>query len=336
MPPSDSVPTCPAAAEELGAATSATQAGIPAAAWTSLDEVNLATELQHPVPTLQDVPPFVRAAVRGALVCALRRLHSDYAHSAGDIAATSRVWKLFLLAPRMLLARTAQQGAEGRAELLARAAAFERGDWTRLLREVRANSGKPGPTRPAQDAETLETDRQRRACVKVKMGELTRACHILTAAELAPGDETTYRPPEPRTEVPAAVQKHQPAQPVRLTAKAVAAALRDARRGGVAGLSGMRAEHLKLLLQDLDAVNLLTEAATRLARAQVPTDVADGLARTRLTALRKTDGGCEASLPGTCFAAWCHEPSRRRGPGPLTRRLARTSSRCRRGLARML
>ena len=60
------------------------------------------------------------------------------------------------------------------------------------------------------------------------MGELTRARHILTAAELAPGDETTYRaltdparrPPEPRTAVPAAALQHEPAQPVRLTAKA--------------------------------------------------------------------------------------------------------------------
>ena len=77
-----------------------------------------------------------------------------------------------------------------------------------------------------------------------------------------PGDETTYRaltdparrPPEPRTAVPAAALQHEPAQ----TAKAVAAALRDTRRGGAAGLSGMRAEHLKLLLQDLDAVDLLT------------------------------------------------------------------------------
>ena len=105
------------------------------------------------------------------------------ANSTGDVAATSRAWKLFLLAPRMLLARTAQQGAEGRAELLARAAAFERGDWTRLLREARANN----PARPAQDAETLELGRQRRACVKVRMGELTRARHVLTAADWRPG-----------------------------------------------------------------------------------------------------------------------------------------------------
>ena len=58
------------------------------------------------MPTLQDVPPSMRAAVRGALQCALRRLHTDYANSTGDYAATSRAWNLFLLTPRMLLART--------------------------------------------------------------------------------------------------------------------------------------------------------------------------------------------------------------------------------------
>ena len=149
------------------------------------------------------------------------------------------------------------------------------------------------------------------------MGELTRARHVLTAADLASGNETTYRaladparrPPEPRTAIPATALQYEPAQPVRLPAKAVAAALRDARS------SGMRAEHLKLLLQDLDAVDLFAEAATHLAPAQVPADVADGLARTRLTALRKADGGVRgiAAATGTRFAAWCHAPSQRRG-----------------------
>ena len=63
----------------------------------------------------------------------------------------------------------------------------------------------------------------------------------------------------------------------------------------------MRAEHLKLLLQDLDAVDLLAEAATHLARAQVPADVADGLALTRLTALRKVDGGVRGIAIGDTF-----------------------------------
>ncbi|CAE7692053.1 unnamed protein product, partial [Symbiodinium sp. CCMP2456] len=31
--------------------------------WEALDGVDLQDELRHPVPTLQDVPPFLRAAV---------------------------------------------------------------------------------------------------------------------------------------------------------------------------------------------------------------------------------------------------------------------------------
>ena len=38
---------------------------------------------------------------------------------------------------------------------------------------------------------------------------------------------------------------------VQVPTRAVAHSLREARRGGAAGLSGMRAEHWKLLLQDL-------------------------------------------------------------------------------------
>ena len=44
----------------------------------------------------------------------------------------------------------------------------------------------------------------------------------------------------------------------------------------MAGLSGRRAEQLKLLLQDLEALELLTEAATSLAQANAPADVVAG------------------------------------------------------------
>ena len=45
----------------------------------------------------------------------------------------------------MLLARTEQRGSQGRAELLGRAAAFQRGDWIQLLQSARRVS------RPAHD-----------------------------------------------------------------------------------------------------------------------------------------------------------------------------------------
>ena len=110
-------------------------AGVPVAAWEQLDAVDLQEELRHPVPTLQDVPPFMRSSVRGALVLAL-----DHLRSAGDGDGASR--KLFLLAPRMLLARPAiKRSPGGREELLSRAAAFQQGEWIRLLARLRNGRG---------------------------------------------------------------------------------------------------------------------------------------------------------------------------------------------------
>ena len=111
-----SVPVCPDSAAAAGADT-----------WRALDDVDLAAEMRHPVPTLQDVPSFMRAAVREALVQALRRLKRALAEpGSAESVDAARAWKLFLLAPRMLLTRTDQHGSQGRAELLGRASAFHK------------------------------------------------------------------------------------------------------------------------------------------------------------------------------------------------------------------
>ncbi|CAE7572732.1 unnamed protein product, partial [Symbiodinium pilosum] len=153
-------------------------------AWEQLDAIDLAAEFRRPVPTLQDVPPFLRAAVRHALMLALRELRTAYeAGTDHSYTATERAWKLFLLAPRMLLARPAhRQGPRGREELLARAAAFERGEWTSLLENARQ---LPVPTEsPPKSDEMLAAERRERACAKVRIGEVSRARQVLTAAEL--------------------------------------------------------------------------------------------------------------------------------------------------------
>jgi len=97
------------------------------------------------------------------------------------------------------------------------------------------------------------------------------------------------------------VFQHQPSRPVDLTTGAIAAALRSASRGGALGLSGMRAEHLKQLLLDGEAIELLAEASTLLAKARVPVDVCRALAMARLTALRKPDGGVRGIATGDMF-----------------------------------
>ena len=63
----------------------------------------------------------------------------------------------------------------------------------------------------------------------------------------------------------------------------------------------MRAEHLKLLLQDGEAIELLAKAATHLAQAGVPEEVRKALAMARLTALRKPDGGVRGIATGDTF-----------------------------------
>ena len=63
----------------------------------------------------------------------------------------------------------------------------------------------------------------------------------------------------------------------------------------------MRAEHLKLLLQDSEALELLAEACTLPAQAPVPTEVCKALAMARLTALRKPDGGVRGIATGDTF-----------------------------------
>ncbi|CAE7348829.1 unnamed protein product [Symbiodinium sp. KB8] len=161
------VPTCP----PLATSTSE-------AAWEALDELDLREELRHPTPTLQDVPPFMRAAVRNALTSALARLR------AADVAGHSTGW-------------------QGRALLLARAAAFQRGVWRQLFAAARPGTRDPEPPMELDPAVAFERKRQR-ACAKVRQGEFTRARQVLTAAELAPGTEATWvaltdptkRPPE--------------------------------------------------------------------------------------------------------------------------------------------
>ncbi|CAE7030350.1 unnamed protein product [Symbiodinium sp. CCMP2592] len=77
-PPSEEgeggVPVCPANAEAPD--TMHASASVPETAWATVDAVDLVAELRCPVPTLQDVPPFMRPAIRTALVTALSRIRT--------------------------------------------------------------------------------------------------------------------------------------------------------------------------------------------------------------------------------------------------------------------
>ena len=77
----------PEAVLAQGLTTGAAPHAFKPAQWATLDDIDLAEELRHPVPAIQEVPPFLRGALRGALVQALRgfqKTHSRIAVTASD------------------------------------------------------------------------------------------------------------------------------------------------------------------------------------------------------------------------------------------------------------
>ena len=120
--------------------------------------------------------------------------------------------------------------------LLDRAQAFQRGDWPLLLQQAWAGRRSP-PHRGAEDAERC----RHVVCVKSDR-EVSRAHH---AAALAPGSESTWNAltPEhkPPTTRPTSLRNCPTSWPLWRSATRHAPRQR-------AGLSGMRPEHLKVLL----------------------------------------------------------------------------------------
>ena len=268
----------PAAQTSQGAAGHSALAGIPAA---SLDAVDLAAEFGTPVPTMQSVPVFLRSGVRQAFVLALLVLREAYTR--GTAPQQTRAWKLFLLAPRLLLHRPREPGTVGREALLQRSRDFLAGRWDTLLSATRTaaaapRAGSAADVAAAADAEAFRERRRALACANVRRGEVSRARATLTSAAVAPGTDETFaalsdperRPPVPLHDVPADLLNFQPDAPAVLNDAAVAQALRTARRGTAAGLSGATCEHYKLLLDDAEALELFTHAANLLVAARVP------------------------------------------------------------------
>ena len=114
------------------------------------------------------------------------------------------------------------------------------------------------------------------------------------------------------------------ANPLRLKAAELGEALRTAKRGSAAGLSGASVEHYRMLLEDEEALDLLAHAAYLLANADAPADVLRALALSRLTALSKPGGGVRGIATGDTL---CRLVSR-----TLARRYAETFDRATRPL----
>ena len=92
-----------------------------------------------------------------------------------------------------------------------------------------------------------------------------------------------------------------PPGPIWLDVDFLREALRSARRGAAADLSGTRYEHLRVLLEDETLWGDFCSLACAFARADIPTDVVDVVAIGRMTALAKPDGGVRGIGTGCAF-----------------------------------
>ena len=157
--------------------------------------------------------------------------------------------------------------------------------------------------------EEVQMQRRESAVYNVQRGELSKARRILTAAALAPGTSETLgqltdparRPPHLERPVPAQVLQHSAVTRLKLDTKMFFEALRGARKGSAAGLSGMAISHLKPLLENEQCMDLLGCAADLFAAAEVPTEVSEALALARLTSLSKPNGGVRGIATGDTF-----------------------------------
>ena len=273
----------------------------------ALDALCLADELQVRVRCLQAVPPFLRGPLRAAFVTSLRKLQAAYERGEGEQQQT-RCWKLFRLTARMLLWRS-QERAPSRKELEARVEQFQNEEWAALVREARAaGSRSRGRARGLSEAEDL-VRRAHRAETCVHRGEVSRGRQALCASALAPGTDATLRelrdparrPPQLLEPIPGDVLELVPEHAVEFDRERYVQNVRSAPRGSAPGLAGDTNEHLKVLLDDEGATELLVCAAERLAHADVPREIVEALALGSLTALLKENGRVRGIVAGDTF-----------------------------------
>ena len=240
----------------------------------SFDAITLDVALRQRSLTLQGVPTRLRGALRTALRAGLQ-LIADRVSPQLEL----RGWKLFCLAPRMLLFRAVGDARVPPAEL------------DRRCEVAGGHAANSASHNPPDDVDA----RAARATALVHIGELSAAGRALVAQPLAPGTDATLaelrdphrRPPAEYAPLTPDVTGFQPAEPCPFPLPAFVACLRSARRGAAAGPSGATNEHLRILLDEEGDTQLLHRAACRLAQADVPTPALAALRVGRIVALQK-------------------------------------------------
>ena len=169
----------------------------------------------------------------------------------------ARGWKLFTLAPRMLLYRSASESRIPPAELDRRVELFRAGSMDRT--PARSRRGACAPRRARSRWNHRRRSGPPRDCTRppalVQLVELSSAARALTAEPLAPGNADTLaelhdparRPPVPYAPLADATLHCRPHQACPFPEVSFPDGLRSARRGSAAGPSGATNEHLRIL-----------------------------------------------------------------------------------------
>ena len=155
------------------------------------------------VYTFQTPPRQMRGLLRNAVRIALEAILN-----APGTDTELDGWKLFVLAPRMLLFRAPGASRVPRDELARRERLFCEGRWAQLLHECVAAAREsavvttaPARSRPADGSDDDVRRRAERAAALAHMGELSAAAQALTASPLAPATaETLAELRDPRTD----------------------------------------------------------------------------------------------------------------------------------------
>ena len=203
---------------------------------------------------------------------------------------------MIVMEERAWLRRSPGDARVSREDLCPRFDLFAEGHWDTLCDEAVAARER--------HKRTIE-ERAMAACRKVQLGEVSRARQCLTGAAPASGNVDTLselqskRPREVLRPLPQQIREFHPESPLlELDRDKFLQSLKTAPRVSSPGPGVFSYEHLKIMMDEEDTLELLYEAATSLAQAKVPSSIASALMSARLTALSKKDGGVRGVATG--------------------------------------
>ena len=173
-----------------------------------------------------------------------------------------------------------------------------------LWQEVAGFAAKVPPKKKKCQDEASEEEKQRKRNVKRALamageGHFTRAIQALTSADMAEKSRATVkllRDKHPAPSLPPGLLPTTDSDPLTLYGPDVYKAALKFKKGTAAGPSGLRPEHLRVVLQSPairreGASNTLTKLLNRMVAGMIPLEVAPYVCGAHLHASKKRDGG---------------------------------------------